>query len=166
MMTKVEILVVALIVGLMGLLSGAAVLTARAHTRDVTRLAHIREVQMGLEMYFQDTNSYPVADGATALGTALTACLSQDGFTAPCGENATTPYLASVPAIPPQGLRELSSCSGLASAYCYAGNADEYRIQFELEGTNSALGLRKGLNCATETGLKSGACTDLSSATE
>lgn len=165
-MTKVEILVVALVVGLMGLLSGAAVMTARAHTRDVTRIAHIRELQMGLELYFQDTNSYPVEANAIALGGALTACLSASGFGAPCAASTTTPYLVSVPTAPPQGLNELSSCDGVANAYCYAGNVDEYRVQFELEGTNSAIGLKKGLNCATESGLKTGACSSLTGAAE
>lgn len=162
MMTKVEILVVVLVVGLMGLLSGVAVMTAREHTRDVTRLAHVREVQMGLEMYFQGASAYPTSTDAIAIGQALTACLSSEGFGAPCSSNGPTPYLESVPTPPESGLKGLSSCGGVADAYCYTANESEYRVQFELEGDNRALGLEKGLNCATEDGLRAGTCSSLS----
>ncbi len=165
-MTKVEILVVVLVIGLMGLLSGVAVMTARAHTRDVTRLAHVRELQMGLELYFQGSSAYPVTSDSLALGQPLTACLSSEGFGAPCSSNEPTLFLESVPTPPPQGLKELSSCNGVDNAYCFVANEDEYRIQFELEGNNTALGLEAGLNCATEDGLKTGSCSALTSAEE
>ncbi|MCR4312383.1 MAG: hypothetical protein NUV56_03805 [Candidatus Uhrbacteria bacterium] len=164
MMTKIEILVVALVIGLMGLLSGAAVMTARAHTRDVTRLAHIRELQMGLEMYFQDLSSYPASADAIALGQALTACLSSEGFSAPCSSNGPTPYLEAVPTPPEQGLKGLSTCADVEDAYCFIANEDEYRIQFELENRNGALGVQAGLNCATEDGIKAGTCSSLTTA--
>lgn len=119
---------------------------------------------MGLEMYFQGSSVYPTSAEAIAIGQALTACLSSEGFGAPCSSNGPTPYLESVPTPPDAGLKGLSTCSGVEDAYCYAGNDGEYRVQFELEGDNRALGLEKGLNCATEDGLRSGVCSSLSNA--
>lgn len=160
-MQKTEILVIALIIGVMGTLSGLAVMTARAQTRDITRLAHVREIQMGLEMFFQDHSVYPATEDYTALGQALTACLSSDGFGAPCSASGPTPYIEYVPSPPTTGLDGTTGCDGVDDAYCYVANEDAYRVQFELERANPALDLVKGANCATEDGLKPGACSEL-----
>jgi len=165
-MSKIEVLIIALVIGVMGTLSGLAVMTARAHTRDITRLSQVREVQMGLEMYFQDHSAYPVSADYTALGQALTACLSADGFGAPCSASGPTPYIEYVPTPPTAGLDGASGCDDVENAYCFISGDEEYRIQFELERSNSALNLEKGANCATEEGLKAGACSALSTATE
>lgn len=162
-MSKPEFLVTGLVIGLMGLIAGFSVLTARAHTRDVTRLAQVREIQMGLELYFQDASAYPVSGETLALGQALTACLSTEGFSAPCSDNGPTPYMESVPTPPEAGLNELSTCSGVDNAFCYIADGEDYRVQFELERTNRALGLQKGLNCATPDDLKPGACSAITS---
>jgi hypothetical protein len=149
------------IIGVIGLVSGYAVLSARSHTRDVTRLANVRELQMALEMYFQNHSSYPVAADAIPLGQALTACLSTEGFAAPCSASGPTPYLSVVTVPPSAGLRELVACGGATDVYCYSGTADSYRIQFELESGNSLLGVAKGLDCVSEDGFTAGACASL-----
>ncbi len=156
-----EILIMGAIIGVIGLVSGYAVLSARSHTRDVTRLANVRELQMALEMYFQNHSSYPVAAEAIPLGQALTACLSAEGFAAPCSSNGPTPYLSVVTIPPSAGLRELVACGGTNDVYCYSGTADSYRIQFELESGNSLLGVAKGLDCVSEDGFTAGACATL-----
>lgn len=160
-MSKIELLVIVLVIGLMGTLSGAAVMTARAHTRDITRLAQVREIQMGLEMYYQNHSAYPIATDYMALGQALTSCLTSDGFTAPCSASGPTPYIEYVSSPPTGGLDGTTGCDGVDDAYCYVANEDAYRIQFELERANPALDLVKGANCATEDGLKPGACSEL-----
>ncbi len=158
-MTRFEVLGVGLIVGVVALVSGVAVSMAREQTRDVTRLAHVRELQIGLALYFNDRAAYPVATDFIPLGQTVTACLSQDGFGAPCGNSqAKTTYLEFVPATPTPGLKGRSSCGGVADAYCYASTDGSYKIQFELERDNALLGLAKGLNCATEQGFSGGAC--------
>jgi hypothetical protein len=159
-----EILIVGALIGIIGLISGYAVLSARSHTRDIARLANVREIQMGLEFYFQNHSSYPVAAEPVALGQTLTACLSAEGFVAPCSKSGPTPYLEVVPTPPTAGLHGGSSCSNVDDAYCYSGTTDAFRIQFELESGNALLGLAKGTNCATEEGMKPGACAALSSA--
>lgn len=164
-MTKIEILSVGLIIGAVGLISAFAVSSARERTRDVTRMAHVRELQIGLELFFNDHAAYPVVTEPVALGRTTTACLSESGFGAPCAEGDTqTAYVEFVPAPPVKGLKGRSSCSGAKDAYCYASNGASFAVQFELENGNNLLKLQKGLNCATLQGFKAGACPVLAPA--
>lgn len=158
-MTKIEVLVVVLIIGVCGSLAASAVLTARLRTRDATRLSHIRELQDSLESYFTDHASYPVSTDPLALGQGSTQCLSGDGFA--CSIAPNNAYLKIVPTPPTSGLNKKSSCSGVSNAYCYTGDATSYHLQFELEAANNVLGLVKGANCATEIALQPGACPSL-----
>jgi hypothetical protein len=155
-----ELLLLGTVIGIVGIISAFAVLSARSRARDVTRLAHVRELQLGLELYFNTNGAYPAAEGVLALGQATTACLSEDGFGGPCSTAQTrAPYVEFVPAPPESGLRGKSSCDGVGNAYCYQTDASTFRIQFELEKANTILGLVKGANCATEQGFAAGACT-------
>lgn len=156
--TKLEILIIAAIIGVLGLTAVFAVMTARSRTRDAVRMSDVRQMQVGLEMYFIDHNVYPEALEYVALGTATTQCLGVDGFRSNCSDGA---YLEAVAAIPSAGLKGLSSCDGRSGAYCYLAENGDYRIQFELEHDNPLVGLQKGINCATESGLDSGACEAL-----
>ncbi len=158
-MTKIEVLVVALIIGVCGSLAASAVLTARLRTRDATRLSHVREIQDALESYFTDHAGFPEVADALALGQGSTECLASNGFA--CSIAPDDAYLRMVPQPPTTGLHQKSSCSGVANAYCYTGSATSYHLQFELEASNSLLGLTKGANCATETSLQPGACSSL-----
>lgn len=158
-MTKIEVLVVVLVIGVCGSLAASAVLTARLRTRDATRLSHVREIQDSLEAYFTDHAGYPVSAEPLALGQGSTQCLSADGFA--CSIAPSNSYLRVVPTPPSTGLREQSSCSGVANAYCYTGGATAYQLQFELEASSRALGLAKGVNCLTASTLLAGACPAL-----
>lgn len=158
-MTKIEVLIVVLVLGLLGAASAIAVSLARSQVRDTTRLAHVREVGDALEAYFGDHSAYPEEDTALALGTAATLCLDDAGFR--CTLAGDTAYLRLVPTPPAAGLRGQSSCGGLRDAYCYASNGESYRLQFELERANQLLGLAKGANCATESALTPGLCAPL-----
>jgi len=158
-MTRVEILTVGLIIGVVGIASGWSIMSARSHARDVARLAHLQEVGIGLELFFNQHGTYPVAQGVIPLGQPATACLSEEGFTGPCATGSVqTPYIEFVPSPSTSGLSGKSSCGGIKNAYCYATNSTTYRTQFELEAANKLLGLVKGANCATESGFKPGAC--------
>ena len=164
-MTRIELLSVGLIIGVVGLASFVAVSGARERTRDVTRLAHVRELQIGLELYFNDHAAYPTVTEMIPLGRTTTACLSDNGFGAPCAEGDTqTAYIEFVPAPPSKGLKGDSSCGGVKDAYCYASNGPSFAIQFELESGNNLIDLSKGANCVTENGFKAGACPILTPA--
>jgi hypothetical protein len=147
------------IIGVIGLISGYAVLSARSHTRDVTRLANVREIQMSVDMYFQNHSAYPSAEVPIALGQALTSCLSQEGFSGPCSVSGPTPYLSLVTVPPAAGLKEKVSCNDVNDVYCYSGSEDAFRIEFELESGNALLGVAKGVNCLSENGFSAGACS-------
>lgn len=155
--SKIEVLIIALIIGVLGLMAVVAVSTARSRTRDAVRLSDVRQTQAALELYFNDANSYPVTTEALALGGASAGCLNEDGFTSSCGGSASI-YLDTVPVTPTAGLGGLSTCSGAKNAYCFQGSDTQYQIQFELEHDNPVLGLTAGLNCATPGGLVDGAC--------
>ena len=161
-MQKSEMLAVGLVIGLLGLVSGFLILSARSQLRDVTRIAHVRELQIGLDLFYLETGNYPASgtDGAAiALGQTTTACLAKEGFGGPCAADAAeVPYIEFVPAAPSQGLHGDSSCGGSKNAYCYSTDNESYRVQFELEGANRQLGLKKGLNCLTENGFVAGVC--------
>lgn len=156
--TKIEILIIASIVGILGITAVVAVTTARSRTRDAVRMSDVRQIQTGLEVYFIDHNTYPQALEPIALGTPTTGCLSEQGFSSSCSGGL---YLEFVPGAPTSGLNELSSCSDRSNAYCYVAENGNYRISFELEHDNPLIGLEKGLNCATENGLESGECLPL-----
>jgi len=156
-----ELLLMGAIIGAIGLVSGFAVLSARSHTRDVTRLANVREIQMSLEMYFQNHSAYPIAESPIALGRALTSCLSQEGFSGSCPISGPTPYLSLVTVPPAAGLKEKVSCSDVSDVYCYSGSEDAFRVEFELESGNALLGVAKGVNCLSENGFSVGACSAL-----
>ncbi len=158
-MSRFELLIVATIIGLVGTVSGVAVLVARAQTRDIARVAHIRDAQIGLELYFNDNASYPAENNPLPLGTTTSVCLSEDGFAPPCREGETqTAYLEIVPSPPTTGLNGRVSCGGVKNAYCYESDGATYGITFELERKARLMGLEKGLNCARPEGIKSGAC--------
>lgn len=155
-MTRIEVLIVLFVIGVMGTIAGLAVSTARERTRDATRLAHVRELQDALESYFTDHGAYPTTEEAIPLGQSVTLCLSDDGFA--CTIAPDDAYLDRVPEPPSQGLKGKSSCGGVDNAYCYASDGESYRLQFELEGGYAALDLRKGANCVTESDIMAGAC--------
>ncbi len=156
-MQKTEVLAIGTVIGILGVISGFLVLSARSQLRDVTRIAHMREMQIGLDLFYMEQGKYPEVTTAVPLGQVATACLAGEGFSAPCAES-TPSYLAFVPETPQQGLKKLSSCGDQTNAYCYASDKETFRIQFELESDNGELGLQKGLNCLTENGFGAGAC--------
>lgn len=156
-MQRTEIFAIATVVGILGVISGFLVLNARSQLRDVTRIAHMREMQIGMDLFYMEQGMYPEATTAVALGQVSTACLSASGFSAPCATDAA-PFVEFVPETPSQGLKKLSSCGGVQNAYCYTSDKETFRIQFELESANAQLGLEKGANCLTENGFQTGAC--------
>lgn len=160
--TKVEILIVLGVIGVLGVIAGMAVSNARTQTRDAVRLSDVRQVQVGLELYFNDFSEYPKSFDLVPLGEASTVCLSEEGFSPSCAPSAEAVYMNMIGAVPQKGLKGLSACGNANNAYCYLGAEGEFRIQFELENSNNLLELNKGINCLTETGLRAGECLNIS----
>ena len=57
--TLLEALVGALIIAIIGTLAAIAVNSSRSKQRDATRLSNVRQIQIVLESYFNETNAYP-----------------------------------------------------------------------------------------------------------
>jgi type II secretion system protein G len=77
--TLIELLVVIAIIGLLAGIVLVALNSARARSRDATRIADIRELQSALELYYSDNGSYPTAaacaNGAeSTTGGTFSAC--------------------------------------------------------------------------------------------
>src|SRR6185503_18040773 len=85
--TLIELLVVIAIIGLLASVVLLALNSARAKSRDAKRLADIRQVISGLELYFNDCNSYPATAAAITLGSTLGL---YNGSAAACGTNTGT----------------------------------------------------------------------------
>ena len=163
-MSKIEILIIGAIIGILGVAAVVAVSSARSRMRDAVRMADVSQIQTALELHFIDHNSYPGASEATAIGTAATACLGSSGWASSCSAATGSIYLDVAPFTPTAGLKDASGCDGYSNAYCYLAEESAYRVSFELEHANPILELSKGLNCATETGLEPGPCSALPSA--
>lgn len=62
--TLVELLVVISIIGLLSNTVAAAAYTASIKSRDVATLDNLREIEKGLELYFNDFGEYPTQNGS------------------------------------------------------------------------------------------------------
>ena len=137
--TLIELLVVIAIIGLLSTLAVVALNNARTKSRDAKRLADIKSIQTGLELYFADKNTYPVVASATTLGAAATGvlCNTTAGFQAD-GTGCTVTYMSKVPANPtPVASAEANytyTSTTAAGAACTSGTyCTGYQILFALE---------------------------------
>ncbi len=135
--TLIELLVVIAIIGLLSTLAVVALGSAREKSRDVIRVADIRQIQTALELFYADNNAYPDGSGLV-LGGTNTACLNTSGFTT---ANCPSPYMPVVPHDPSTGEYVYSVVSGTTA----------YTLTATLEG---AVGnLAAGAVTATQNGL-------------
>ena len=105
--TLIELLIVIAIIGILSSIAVVSVGNVRRLARDSKRLADMRQLQTGLEMYFNEANGYPTAggiDAAATLGTGnnVALCSTTMGFdtVANCTANGISMYLAKVAANP------------------------------------------------------------------
>ena len=155
-----EVLIVVAIIGLIGLLAVFAVNAARSKERDSTRLANVRQIQSGLEDFFNENNAYPAGTALPLGDSALSACLGASGFLGNCSAEKVT-IMRTVPRMYEDGLHGLAACGSPArNAFCYSVGTQgaSYGIQFELENPLAGAGLQKGINCAVPGKMSAGAC--------
>ena len=111
--TLIELLVVIAIIGILSSVVLASLNTAREKARDVRRIADINSIQLALELYFDENDSYPIYDG--------TATSTKNGLDA-----LETAYMSSVPADP------------LGTLYLYASDGGtEYHLAADLENASN-----------------------------
>lgn len=110
--TLIELLVVIAIIGVLASVVLASLNTARRKARDVRRVADIKQLQLALEMEFDDARQYPAA-----LATLV-----------------TNEFISVVPQDP------LSAAATCRPAYCYAMEASTfYHLGANLEDTANAV---------------------------
>lgn len=112
--TLIELLVVIAIIALLSTLAVVALGDARERTNDADRLSHIKQVQLSLEAFFIDHNSYPVtSEEGVVLGTGNAVCLNKEGFNA---ANCADPYMAQIPRDPGNNSYKYMSADGSSYA--------------------------------------------------
>jgi len=90
--TLIEVLVVIAIIGILASIVLASLDTSRKKGRDARRLSDIKQIQLALEVYYDQNNSFPpnIASAANSCGAGIT-----------CASLLTTPgYISVVPQDP------------------------------------------------------------------
>ncbi|MAG12053.1 MAG: hypothetical protein CMI52_04610 [Parcubacteria group bacterium] len=128
--TLVELIVVLGVIGILAVGSVLAVGSTRKTSRDVLRLAHMKEVFFGMELYFNEHGDYPEGD-QVVLGSDQARCLDDTGFH-PAGGCSGNVWLANIMPNPAPG--------GSSFVYSYdVGPPAAYNIGFSLEGDSAGL---------------------------
>lgn len=132
--TLIQWLVALLILGLIIFIAVWLGLSERAKSRDVARVAFIKQIQSGLELFYNDFNSYPVS-GGLVLGSRDASCLDSGGFKDSCSGKVYSNYIPLAPA-PADG-----KCNNQTNSFVYKSeNGGNYQITFCLGKTVGQLG--------------------------
>lgn len=130
--TLIEILVAIAIIGILATLAVVALQNTRSSSRDAKRISDIKQMQIALEMYFNDNGVYP-------LSSQIVSGISKGGVV----------YMQSIPTAPTPAD---GSCSSEDNDYKYLSqNGDSYMIIFCL---GSSIGnLNSGIKIANSQGV-------------
>jgi prepilin-type N-terminal cleavage/methylation domain-containing protein len=152
--TLVELLTVISIIGLLSSIATVSYDSARAKTRDASRLANLDTVRKALEFSVNDTGGYPVdgvkGEGGIVLGGPGAHVLDSDGWTdAPEGDV----YIQNLPKNPgPYGADYVYESLNNDGSPCDVGPCPSYRVSFFLE--TDFVGLSAGPQVQTPEGVK------------
>jgi len=145
--TLIELLVVIAIIGLLSSMAVVSLNDARKKARDAKRVSDMKQVQLALELYYNDLDKYPDRENLVlGFGNGLTLSNSNLGFeNSPHGESV---YMSRVPSNPQPApvtsinyLYTAHNASGGACDNASLGNiCTQYSIIFGLEATNINLG--------------------------
>lgn len=158
--TLIELLVVIAIIALLASIVLVSLKTARAKARDSRRLADIKQIQLALEMYYDDNGEYPISGscGATSPNTGWCNSVQSlsSGHWIRNGSSVNLgSYLAHDPLDPAQGSSPNWEPSGGGTYFYfssgYGGSGQWYMIVFGLEQTSHPLQTQDGVTACDGT---------------
>ena len=135
--TLIELLITIFIIAIVSTIATISFSEIRKNSRDNQRIQDIQQLQLVLEKYYQENNSYP---NEIIFGEPLT------------NEGGEKIYLTKIPQNP--NPRSDESCP--ESEYFYEINNDNYSIEFCLGKESGEM--PAGYNCATPQGIRAGKC--------
>ncbi len=115
--TLIELLVVISIIGLLAAVVMVSLTSARKKSRDAKRIADVRQISSALEIYFNDSYTYPAADAGNL----------------PIGLTPT--YLTQFPAAPVVD----APCTATQNTYTYSSTGASYTLTFCLSASTGTV---------------------------
>jgi len=138
--TLIELLVVISIIGLLASVVLVSLNSARQKSRDAKRLADVRQVMTGLELFYNDNNRYPLPASASTTG--------------PTPGDGTVPWSSFMALWPTAPTPADPGCSAAQNTYTYtqAGGGTGYTLTFCLGAATG--GYSAGPRTASSAGIQ------------
>ncbi len=130
--TLIELLVVIAIIGLLASIVMVALSNARSKGRDVQRKANLKQIQIALELYYNDNGSYPSTAGVFWGQTSAYGSHGNSGATGYIPNLAPT-YISSLPTDPFTGTAHNiaiyggANCGATETSYYYRSDGVNYK---------------------------------------
>lgn len=124
--TLIELLVVIAIIGILSSIVLASLNTARSQARDVNRKSDLKQLQIALELYFENNNGYPSTNSVWYS--------SESGDISPDNGGNYIPglaptYISVLPRDPRGGASQIvPPCSGWKASYHYRSDGTNYKL--------------------------------------